>query len=212
MSAGARASDIIRDSPRRACRAAAVVAGLLVATSTPLLAHDRGGQAQGFVTGLLHPVSGLDHVLAMVSVGLWGAQLGAPALWMLPVAFPVVMAMGGFLGLLGVPIPGVEIGIALSAILLGFVVMLESRPPLLAAAALVSVFAMFHGHAHGIELPPGENAMTYSMGFVVATGCLHGAGIMMGLTHRWRSGRIALRLSGAVVSVAGLAFLWRAFA
>jgi urease accessory protein len=211
MSAGSRASETGRQSSWRPGRAAAVVAGLLVATSTPLLAHDQGGQARGFLTGLLHPVSGFDHVLAMVSVGLWGSQLGAPAVWMLPVAFPMVMAMGGFLGLLGVPLPGVEIGIALSAILLGFVVMLEARPPLVAAAALVSVFAIFHGHAHGIELPPGENGLTYSMGFVVATGCLHGAGILMGLTHRWRAGRITLRLSGAAVTVAGLAFLWRAF-
>jgi len=212
VSAGPAASGAGCHGFSRAGRAAAIVAGMIVAASTPLLAHDQGGQARGFVTGLLHPVSGLDHVLAMVSVGLWGAQLGAPAVWMLPVAFPMVMAMGGLLGLLGVPLPGVEIGIALSAILLGFVVMLEARPPLMVAAALVSVFAVFHGHAHGIELPPGENGLTYSMGFVVATGCLHGAGVVMGLTHGWRAGRIALRLSGAVVTVAGLAFLWRAFA
>ena len=211
MSTGSRPSDRGHHTISRPGREAVVVAVVLVATSTPLLAHTQGGQAQGFLTGLLHPVSGLDHVLAMVSVGLWGAQLGAPALWMLPVAFPIVMAMGGFFGLLGVPLPGVEFGIALSAILLGFVVMLEAKPPQAAAAALVSVFAIFHGHAHGTELPPGENGLAYSMGFVVATGCLHGAGILMGLTHRWRAGRIALRLSGAAVTVAGLAFLWRAF-
>ena len=212
MSTGSKAGATGYHSSWGAGRTAAVVIGVLVATSTPLLAHDQGGQARGFLTGLLHPVSGLDHVVAMVSVGLWGAQLGAPAVWMLPVAFPMVMAVGGLLGLLGVPLPGVEIGIALSAILLGFVVLLEARPPLLVAAALVSVFAIFHGHAHGIELPPGENGLTYSMGFVVATGCLHGAGIVIGLTHAWRAGRIALRLSGAVVTVAGFAFLWRAFA
>ena len=196
----------------RARRDAAVVAGLMLVTSTPLLAHDRGGQAQGFLMGLQHPVSGLDHVLAMVSVGLWGAQLGAPALWMLPVAFPMVMSVGGFLGLLGVPLPGVEFGIALSAILLGFVVMLEAKPPLAAAACLVSVFAIFHGHAHGTELPPGADGLAYSMGFIVATGCLHGAGILLGLVHRWQAGRFTLRVSGAAVTVAGLGFLWRAFA
>jgi urease accessory protein len=212
MRAGTRAGDAGCHGSWRAGRMAAIVAGVLVATATPLLAHDQGGQARGFLTGLLHPVSGLDHVLAMVSVGLWGAQLGAPAVWMLPVAFPMVMAMGGVLGLLGVPLPGVEIGIALSAVLLGFVVTLEARPPLAVAAALVALFAVFHGHAHGVELPPGENGLTYSMGFVVATGCLHGAGVAMGLTHAWRAGRIGLRLSGAVVTVAGLAFLWRAFA
>jgi urease accessory protein len=185
---------------------------MLFATTAPLLAHDQGGQALGFWSGLRHPVSGLDHVLAMVSVGLWGAQLGAPAVWMLPVAFPMVMALGGFLGLVGIPVPGVEIGIALSAVLLGIVVTLEARPPLVAAAAIVSVFAIFHGHAHGTELPPGQNGLTYSMGFVVATGCLHAAGILMGLMQARSAGRIALRLSGAVVALAGLVFLWRAFA
>jgi len=198
-------------SPRADPRAA-VVALMLVTTATPLLAHEQGGQALGFWTGLQHPVSGFDHVLAMVSVGVWGAQLGTPAVWMLPVAFPVVMAFGGFLGLVGVQIPGVEIGIALSAVLLGAVVTLEARPPLVAAAALVSLFAIFHGHAHGTELPPGQNGLTYSMGFVVATGCLHGAGILMGLMQAQSTGRIVLRLSGAVVALAGLVFLWRAFA
>ena len=105
----------------------------------PAWAHEQAGQAAGFVTGLLHPVSGLDHVLAMVAVGLWGAQLGAPAIWLLPVTFPLVMAFGGFLGLLGVPLPGVEVGIAASAILLGAMVATESRPPLWMAAAAVGV-------------------------------------------------------------------------
>jgi urease accessory protein len=193
-------------------REIAAVVLMLVTTATPLLAHEQGGQALGFWSGLRHPVSGLDHVLAMVSVGLWGAQLGAPAVWMLPVAFPMVMAFGGFLGLVGIAIPGVEIGIALSAVLLGVVVTLEAKPPLVAAAALVSVFAIFHGHAHGTELPPGQNGLAYSMGFVVATGILHGAGILMGLMQARSAGRIVLRLSGAVVAVAGLLFLWRAFA
>jgi urease accessory protein len=194
----------------RAVRAAAV-AFLLVATVTPLFAHDPAGQAEGFWAGLWHPVSGLDHVLAMVAVGLWGAQLGMPAVWMLPVAFPMLMAVGGFVGLVGVPIPGVEIGIALSALLLGVVVAFETRLPLVAAVALVSVFAIFHGHAHGTELPPGGNGLTYSMGFVVSTGCLHGAGIVMGLVHRWPAGRMALRAAGAAVACGGLVFLWRAF-
>ena len=200
------------DACARARRMGAAVTFVLLVTATPIFAHDPGGQAEGFWAGLLHPVSGLDHVLAMVAVGLWGAQLGAPAVWMLPVAFPMLMAVGGFVGLVGVPIPGVEIGIALSALLLGAVVALEARPPLGAAVALVSLFAIFHGHAHGTELPPGGNGLTYSMGFVVATGCLHGAGILFGLVHRWRAGRIALRAAGAAVACAGLVFLWRAFA
>jgi urease accessory protein len=193
-------------------RDAGVVVLLLVVTASPLFAHEQGGQVLGFWTGLQHPVSGLDHVLAMVSVGLWGAQLGAPAVWMLPVAFPMVMALGGFLGLVGIPLPGVEIGIALSAVLLGIAVTLAARPPLAVAAALVCVFAIFHGHAHGTELPPGQNGLAYSMGFVVATGALHGSGILMGLIQARTAGRIVLRLSGAGIAMAGLVFLWRAFA
>jgi urease accessory protein len=184
----------------------------LALLAMPAWAHEQSGQAAGFVTGLLHPASGLDHVLAMVAVGLWGAQLGAPAIWLLPVTFPLVMAVGGFLGLLGVPLPGVEVGIAASAIVLGAMVATESRPPLWLAAAVVASFAGFHGHAHGSELPAGESALLYSAGFVVSTGALHASGISVGLIHRWRTGRIALRGAGAAVGVAGLVFLWRALA
>lgn len=173
-------------------------------------AHVQQGEAGGFLTGLGHPVSGLDHVLAMIAVGLWGAQLGAPALWLLPVTFPMVMALGGMVGLLGVPLPGVEMGIAASAILLGLAVMSELRPPLAAAVTLVGIFGVFHGHAHGTELPPGQSALLYSMGFVVATGCLHAVGIGVGLTHRWPWGQRLLRAAGAVVAVAGVFFMWRA--
>ena len=178
----------------------------------PAIAHEQQGQAAGFVTGLLHPVSGLDHVLAMVAVGLWGAQLGAPAIWLLPVTFPLVMAFGGFLGLIGVPLPGVELGIATSAILLGAMVALQARPPLALAALLVAFFAVFHGHAHGTELPAGQSGLLYSVGFVVATGLLHAVGISIGLVHRWPAGRILLRAGGAAVSLAGVFFLWRAVA
>ena len=175
----------------------------------PAWAHEQAGQAAGFVTGLLHPVSGLDHVLAMLAVGLWGAQLGAPAIWLLPVTFPLVMACGGFLGLLGVPLPGVEIGIAASAILLGTMVVTQSRPPLWLAAAVVAFFAVFHGHAHGTELPPGQSGLLYSLGFVAATGCLHATGIAIGLINRWQWGRITLRVAGVAVAAAGVFFLWR---
>ena len=173
-----------------------------------LLAHTRGGEAAGLLAGLSHPVSGLDHVLAMVAVGLWGAQLGPPAVWLLPVAFPMVMAFGGTLGLVGVHLPGVEIGIALSAIGLGAAVLFEAKPKLGVAAVLVGFFAIFHGHAHGTELPQGANGLLYSIGFVVATGLLHLAGIGIGTIHRWPAGRTALRWTGALVALAGLAFLW----
>jgi urease accessory protein len=197
---------------RRCAGHRALVAASLAALAPAALAHVQSGQPAGFLTGFLHPVSGLDHVLAMVAVGLWGAQLGAPAIWMLPIVFPVVMAFGGFLGLLGVPVPGIEIGIAASAILLGAAVMTDSRPPLYAAAVLVGFFAIFHGYAHGNELPPGQSALLYSLGFVVSTGCLHASGIAVGAAHRWPAGRSALRLAGAGIGLAGVFFLWRALA
>ena len=196
-----------------AAAATAVVTGLaLLASAAPALAHVQPGEAQRLLTGLSHPVSGLDHVLAMISVGLWGAQLGSPAVWLLPVTFPMVMAVGGFLGLVGIDLPGVEIGIALSVLLLGLMVAIEGRPALVAAAALVGAFAIFHGHAHGTELPPGQSGLAYSLGFVVATGALHGLGIGLGMMHRWPVGRVALRLTGVAVALAGSAFLWKAFA
>ena len=145
----------------------------------------------------------------MVAVGLWGAVLGPPAIWVLPVAFPLVMALGGLMGLLGFPLPGVEIGIALSAIVLGAVVLAESRPPLWLAALLVAFFAIFHGHAHGRELPEGTSALLYSFGFVVATGLLHASGILLGAAHRWPAGRALVRAAGGGVALAGLFFLWR---
>jgi urease accessory protein len=185
---------------------------LLLLSPISAFAHVKGGEAIGLISGIQHPISGLDHILAMIAVGLWGAQLGAPAMWMLPVAFPMVMAFGGLLGMLGLQLPGIEIGIAASAVALGFVVFREVRPPLWLAAVLVGFFAIFHGHAHGTELPPGANGLLYSIGFVIATGCLHAAGIAIGLIHQWAAGRVALRLAGALVSLAGVMFFWRALA
>lgn len=175
-------------------------------------AHMQQGQAVGFVTGLSHPWSGLDHILAMIAVGLWGAQLGNPALWLLPVTFPMVMAIGAMLGLMGMPLPGIEMGIAVSAIILGGMVLGEARPKLAVAAILVGFFAIFHGHAHGTELPAGQSGLLYSMGFVMATGILHGIGITIGLAHRWPAGKLAIRGAGAFISVMGLFFLWQAVA
>jgi urease accessory protein len=175
-------------------------------------AHTQKGEAIGFLTGFRHPISGLDHVLAMISVGLWGAQLGLPAVWVLPVAFPVVMALGGMMGLMGIPLPGTEYGIAASMIMLGAAVLFEWKPPLWVAGSLVAFFAIFHGHAHGTELPPGQNGLLYSMGFVCATGLLHGVGISIGLVHRWRWGQVFLRLAGVYTASMGVFFFWKALA
>jgi urease accessory protein len=200
-------------APRNRSALARVVwlaANAALLASAPLIAHERHGTAAGLLAGLSHPVSGLDHVAAMLAVGVWGAQLGPPALWLLPVAFPLVMAFGGALGLAGLPLPGVELGIAASAVLLGSLVLGEVRPPIWVAVTLVAAFAIFHGHAHGTELPPDESALLYSLGFVVATGGVHAAGIALGLLHRHRSGRPLLRATGSLVALVGLWFVWSA--
>jgi len=193
-------------------RYATLGVALLVLMPAIALAHQERGQITGFLSGFEHPISGLDHVLAMIAVGLWGAVLGPPAIWVLPVAFPVMMAFGGLLGLLGIPVPGVEIGIAISAIVLGAMVLAELRPSLWLAAVVVAFFAIFHGHAHGRELPEGTSALFYSLGFVVATGLLHAVGILLGEAHRWAAGRQAVRAAGGGVALAGLFFLWQAVA
>jgi urease accessory protein len=166
-----------------------------------------GDIAGGLLGGVTHPLFGLDHVVAMVAVGLWGAFLGAPAIWMLPIIFPLVMAFGGALGIIGVPLPAVEIGIAASAIVLGLMVAASARPPLWLAAILVGAFAIFHGYAHGAELPAGADAAAFSLGFVIATGFLHLTGIAFGLLARWPAGRIAVRVAGAAIALVGVAFL-----
>jgi urease accessory protein len=189
--------------------AIALAVFLLVAAS-PAEAHVGEGAAGGLLSGFAHPIMGFDHVLAMVAVGIWGAQLGPPALWLLPIMFPLVMALGGFLGLVGLPLPGVEVAIALSALVLGAAIVLQARPPLVGALLVVCAFAIFHGHAHGTELPPGESVLLYSVGFVVATGCLHLMGIGLGGACRWDWGRFALRGAGAGVALGGMLFLWQA--
>jgi urease accessory protein len=181
-------------------------------TPATVLAHNPAGVAGGFASGLMHPLTGIDHILAMVAVGIWGAQLGAPAIWALPVAFPLVMSIGGAMGVRGVPLPGVEIGIAASALLLGLMIFSEARPPLVAAAVLVGFFAIFHGHAHGTELPGAANPLAYGVGFVLATGLLHVSGIAVGLIHRWPVGVRILRLAGGGISMAGLFLLVNHFA
>jgi len=186
---------------------AAVYALMLIPSAH---AHVQQGQAVSFLTGLEHPISGLDHVLAMVAVGIWGAQLGNPAIWLLPIAFPMMMALGAMMGLIGMGLPGIEVGIAVSAIVLGCMILGEVRAHLAVAVIVVGFFALFHGHAHGTELPAGQSGLLYSMGFVVATGCLHGAGIVIGLIHRWTAGRLLLRGGGAVIAMMGVFFLYQA--
>jgi urease accessory protein len=187
----------------------AAIAGLMLAMATPAFAHTGEGLAGGFAGGFMHPLLGPDHIAAMLAVGLWGAFLGAPAIWILPIVFPLVMALGGVLGILGVPLPGIEIGIAVSAVVLGLMVALAAKPHIAIAAILVGAFAIFHGHAHGTELPDGANALAYALGFVIATGLLHLAGIAFGLLAGHPAGRVAVRAAGSAIASAGLVFLGR---
>ncbi len=180
------------------------VVALALLVTGPAWAHSGAGDVGGFAAGLLHPVSGVDHMLAMIAVGMWGAQLGLPLIWLLPVTFPLVMALGGLLGGLGVPLPAVEPGIAASVLVLGAMVALAFRPPAWVAALIVGMWAIFHGYAHGAELPAGADAFTYGLGFVIATGLLHLVGIALGSIIRWPAGVTALRAGGAAICAAGL--------
>jgi len=182
------------------------LAALLVAA--PAVAHTGTGLAGGFGSGFLHPLSGFDHLLAMVSVGLWGAFLGRPLIVALPVIFPTVMAIGGVMGIAGVPMPPVEIGIAVSVLVLGAMIAGAVRAPVWLASLIVAVFAIFHGYAHGKELPSAADPVGYSAGFVLATGMLHVVGIGLGLINNRPGGAIVTRSMGGMVMVAGAWFLW----
>jgi urease accessory protein len=185
-----------------------LIAAMIVtaAIASPVWAHT-SENVGGLSSGLMHPIGGLDHVVAMVAVGLWGGILGKPAIWQLPVVFPVVMALAGALGVMGVPVPGVEMGIAISGIVLGLMVLFMVRAPFAIAATIVGIFAIFHGHAHGTELPEAANPLAYAVGFVVATGLLHLCGIAFGLLLARPAGVVAVRAAGAAIAVVGALFL-----
>lgn len=188
---------------RRWLHAAAYATALAVVMTTSAHAHSGEGVAGGFVAGLSHPIGGLDHLLAMVAVGLWGAFLGKPMIWQLPIAFPLMMVVGGVLGITGVPLPFVEQGIAASVLILGLAIAAAWKAPRLVALAIVAIFAVFHGHAHGAELPDAADAAAYSAGFVLATGALHLVGILIGQLAVSAPGRIVVRIIGLAIAVLG---------
>lgn len=187
--------------------AGAMLLVLLILWPTPALAHEDAAMAGGFTTGFRHPLSGIDHALAMISVGLWGAFLGRPLIIVLPTLFPVMMALGGGLGMAGVPVPPVEAGIALSVLVLGLMVAFAVRAPVPVACAIVAVFALFHGYAHGLEAPSRVDPVGYSTGFVLSTGLLHLAGIAIGTLLLLPRGAIAVRAAGAGIALSGSWFL-----
>jgi urease accessory protein len=173
-------------------------------------AHTGAGDADGFAHGFTHPLSGLDHILAMVMVGVFAWRLGGRALWLVPAAFVAVMAIGGALGAFGVPLPFVEVGIALSVVVLGGAVALDIRPPVAAALGVVALFAVFHGYAHGAEMPDNAAGIAYAGGFMFATAVLHATGIcagfLIGKTAEW-SGPFVVRSAGALATLAGVGLL-----
>ncbi|GLK76343.1 protein hupE [Methylopila jiangsuensis] len=188
---------------------ATVVATTALAPSLAF-AHPGHGDAFGFAAGVGHPIGGLDHVLAMVMVGVFAAQLGGRALWAVPAAFVGVMAIGGALGMAGVAVPFVETGIALSIVVLGAVVAFGVKAPVAAAMALVGLFAVFHGYAHGAEMPETAGGAAYAAGFMLATALLHAAGVGFGLLIGKASeahGGLVTRAAGGLAAVVGLAIL-----
>ncbi len=187
---------------RAALAAATLLASALAAGTAS--AHPGGVYVSGFADGVLHPLYGLDHVLAMVAVGLWAAQMGGRAVLAVPGAFVAVMLGGGGLALAGIGLPLVETGVLGSVVLLGALVLLRARLPLPLGMAMVGLFALFHGHAHGSELPAAAEPALNALGFVVATAALHGLGLAAGLAARHALAARALRLAGGAIAAAGL--------
>jgi urease accessory protein len=186
----------MRSLPMLAALAAALAAA-------PAAAHTGHG-LEGFAAGFAHPFGGVDHLLAMVAVGAWAAQQGGRAVWMLPAAFVGVMAIGGILGFAGLPLAGTESVILASVLVLGAMIAAALRPPLWIAAPFVGAFALFHGLAHGAELPAAANMPAYAAGFIAATALLHAAGIALAFALRAGKPRLALRALGAAQIGAGV--------
>jgi urease accessory protein len=194
----------------RIVKTAAVAAIIWSGLATAAGAHTGLGATMGFGHGFGHPIGGLDHVLAMVAVGLFAAHLGRRALWLVPSSFVAMMAVGGALGMSGVDVPMVEMGIAASVVVLGVLVALQARLPTAAAMGLVGFFAIFHGHAHGAEMPADAGGLSYALGFMLATALLHAAGIALGLgiagAAPVHSNRI-VKAAGAVMAALGVGIL-----
>ena len=177
----------------------------LLLSSDAAFAHTGAEHAVSFASGFKHPFTGLDHLLAMVAVGLWAGLNGGRALWLWPVAFVGVMVLGGALGISGFAVPLVEAGILASVVVLGLLVLAAAQLPVALGAILIAAFALLHGHAHGAELPDGAAAASYAAGFVIATAILHAIGIGVAHIASSTNGRLAVRGAGALVAAAGVA-------
>lgn len=195
-----------QDYSVKALRALVLIA-LLILIAGPAFAHDEAEAAGGVAAGFSHPFFGVDHMLAMIAVGIWGAFLGRPLLIVLPMLFPVMMTAGAAVAMAGIPAPAVETGIAVSVVILGALILAAIKLPAILACGIVAIFALFHGYAHGIELPSTADPVGYSVGFVVATGLLHLFGIALGLLQSLGWGKIALRSAGGAIALVGAALL-----
>jgi urease accessory protein len=172
------------------------------------LAHPGHDGASGLVHGFLHPVTGIDHVLAMIAVGVLAAQYGGRALWRIPLSFVTVMAIAGVIGMAGIVVPVAEVGIGLSVVVLGLAIAFQLRPPTFVAMAVVGFFALFHGYAHGAELPDGISGLSFALGFLLATALLHCTGIGLGLLmQRQASSRRLIQAGGGAMALVGIAVL-----
>jgi urease accessory protein len=183
----------------------ALVAAAALGSSGAAVAHTGMEHAFSFASGFAHPWTGLDHMLAMVAVGLWAGLVGGRALWAWPAAFVGMMLAGGTLGMASVAVPLVEAGILASIVVLGLLVLAAARLPVALGAVLVAVFALLHGHAHGAELPSGAAAATYAAGFALATALLHAVGLGIAHLGRRDNGKLIVRGAGAAVAVGGVA-------
>jgi urease accessory protein len=191
-------------------RAISILVAASVLAPVAALAHTGVGDTHGVVHGFMHPVSGLDHVLAMVAVGVLAALLGGRAIWLVPTSFVAMAAVGGVLGLQGVPVPFVELGISASVILLGLAIALQAKLPLGWTAGLVGLFGLYHGYAHGAEMPADASGFAYGVGFLAATAMLHIAGIGLGLGIAQLAKSSATRFAqagGTAIALAGVALL-----
>ena len=181
---------------------------LLALTAMPASAHVMDGPLGGFGSGFGHPLAGFDHLLAMLAVGLWGAQMGGRSVWTLPATFPLIMCIGGIIGMTGVlPDQPIEYGIALSVIVLGGAIASAWKAPEWAALALISAFALMHGYPHGVLAPRASDPAAFTVGFVVSTGVIHVVGIGIGAALKpIAKGRLVQAL-GAAISLAGVWFM-----
>ena len=184
-----------------------MIAVFAILIPSSVSAHVGSGALGGFQSGFTHPIIGSDHLLAMLAVGIWGAQMGGRNVWTLPVTFPLIMAVGGIIGMSGIGLPQVELGIALSVVVLGLAIAFAWKAAEWIALLLIAVFAVFHGYAHGIELPRAVDPASYAMGFVVATGLIHIAGIGIGLLIEkpWKG--LLARALGSLIALAGVYFV-----